>query len=175
EIYYCELKDLFIKNGMGWSVATEVELENSENYYNKGGSITVPLDHFDIIWMRKDPPFNMDYVYSTYILGLVDESKTHVINHPKGIRDSNEKLYSLHFKEFTPPTFVSKDIDKLKGFLKEVGGKMVVKPLDGYGGEGIFFVSDGDYNSNVILDSITNFGHTYVMAQSFIENVSKGD
>ena len=175
KISYCELKDLYIKNGKGWANSTELKVEKSKNYHKKGKTISSPLDNFDIIWMRKDPPFNMDYIYSTYILELVDQEKTHVINHPKGIRDSNEKLYSLHFKEFTPETFVSKDINELKRFLNEIGGKMVVKPLDGYGGEGIFFVDENDYNSNVILESITNFGSTYVMAQMFIENVSEGD
>ena len=164
-----------IKDGKGFANSTEVKVERSENFYTKGNTKSSPLDLFDIIWMRKDPPFNMDYIYSTYILELVDQKNTHVINHPKGIRDSNEKLYSLHFKDFAPETFVSKDVNELKGFLNEIGGKMVVKPLDGFGGEGIFFVDENDYNSNVILESITNFGSTYVMAQMFIENVSEGD
>ncbi|MGH7885471.1 MAG: glutathione synthase, partial [Thermodesulfobacteriota bacterium] len=175
EVYYCEIKDIFIKDARGHANATNITLKKSDDYYSLGKTLTAPLDYFDIIWMRKDPPFNMDYIYSTYILELVDETKTHVINHPKGIRDSNEKLYSLHFSDFTPSTIVSKNMSQLKDFMIETGGKIVVKPLDGYGGEGIFFVKEGDFNSNVILESITNFGTTFVMAQKFIENVAEGD
>ena len=175
EIYYSELKDLFIKDATGHSNTTKVELKNADKYFKLGKNLTSTLNDFDIVWMRKDPPFNMDYVYATYILGLVNEEKTHVINHPRGIRESNEKLYSLYFKDFIPNTLVSKNIKELKSFLKNVGGEMVVKPLDGYGGEGIFFVKEGDFNANVIIESITNFGQTYVMAQQFIKNVADGD
>lgn len=175
EIHYCELGDLFIEEAKGFADSKKVSLERSDSFYSVTGTGTRALDDFDIVWMRKDPPFNMDYIYATYILEMVDENSTRVINHPRGIRDSNEKLYSLHFSEFTPPTIVSKSIPQLKSFMKRHGGKMVVKPLDGYGGEGIFFVMEGDYNSNVILESITGFGTTYVMAQRFIENVSEGD
>ena len=175
EIRYCELKDLFVKDSMAWADSTAVLLERESDYYSKGSTESSPLDDFDIVWMRKDPPFNMDYVYSTYILSRVDESATHVINHPAGIRESNEKMYSLNFADYIPPTLVSKDIEKLKGFLYETGNEIVVKPLDGYGGEGIFLVRADDPNLNVILENITDFGRTYVMAQKFIKEVSQGD
>lgn len=125
--------------------------------------------------MRKDPPFNMDYIYATYILDMVDSDKTRVINSPRGIRESNEKLYSLHFKEFIPETLVSKNVDQIKEFMTGAGGEIVVKPLDGYGGEGIFYVKEGDFNTSSILESITDFGSTYIMAQKFIKKVSEGD
>ena len=174
-IYYSELKDLFIRDAKGRSVATEVELKRADDYYKLGETFTVPLDNFDIVWMRKDPPFNMDYIYATYILDMVDSTQTKVINSPKGIRESNEKIYSLHFKDFIPPTLVSKNISQIKQFMLEVGGEIVVKPLDGYGGEGIFYVKEEDFNSTVILEGITNYGSTYIMAQKFIEKVSEGD
>ena len=175
EISYCELKDLFVKDSRAWADSTELRLKKKSDYYSKELTVTSLLDDFDIVWMRKDPPFNMDYIYSTYILSRVDESETHVINHPAGIRESNEKMYSLNFPDYIPPTLVSKDIEKLKEFLYEIGDEIVVKPLDGYGGEGIFFVKSHDPNLNVILESITNFGQTYVMAQKFIKEVSQGD
>ena len=175
EIRYCELKDLVVKDSSAWADSTALHLERKSDYYSKGSSGSSPLDNFDVVWMRKDPPFNMDYIYSTYILSRVDESSTHVINHPVGIRESNEKMYSLNFADYIPPTLVSKDIEKLKEFLYETGNEIVVKPLDGYGGEGIFFVRADDPNLNVILESITNFGQTYVMAQKFIKEVSQGD
>jgi glutathione synthase len=133
------------------------------------------MDTFDVVWMRKDPPFNQDYIYATYILSLIDQSKTKVINDPRGIRESNEKLYTLYFPEWIPGSIVTKDIEQLNKFLAEEGGEIVVKPLDGHGGEGVFYVREGDRNSNVILETITNFGKQYVLAQRFIKEVSEGD
>ena len=175
EISYCELKDLFIKDAKGYANSTSIKLKRADDYFKLGKTSVYELDNFDIVWMRKDPPFNMDYIYATYILNMVDSVKTKVINSPKGIRESNEKIYSLHFSDFIPQTLVSKNIDQLKSFLTDVGGEMVVKPLDGYGGEGIFYVKEGDFNSTAILENITNYGSTYIMAQKFIDKVSEGD
>lgn len=175
EIYYSQIEDLYISNGRGCARATRAEVRRSDDYYTLGNTGEYPLDDFDVVWMRKDPPFNMDYIYATYILEMVDESRCSVINHPRGIRNSNEKLYSLNFRDFVPETMVSKDIERLRGFLSEVNGQMVVKPLEGYGGEGIFFVRQGDQNESAILESITRYGTTYVMAQQFIDKVYEGD
>lgn len=175
KVFYCELKDLFIKNAEGCARAAQITLRTSDDYYSLEGRVESTLNDFDVVWMRKDPPVNMDYVYATYILDMVDESRTKVINAPKGIRESNEKIYSLHFKQFIPQTLVSKNISQIKDFMTQVGGKIVVKPLDGYGGEGIFYVQEGEFNSSAILDSITNYGSTYIMAQKFIETFYEGD
>ncbi|MGH7889323.1 MAG: glutathione synthase, partial [Thermodesulfobacteriota bacterium] len=91
------------------------------------------------------------------------------------IRESNEKLYTLNFPNLIPESFVTKDMDKLRGFLREIGGEMVVKPLDGCGGEGIFYVREGDRNANVVMETITDHGNRYVLAQKFIDKVSEGD
>lgn len=175
EIFYAQIGDLYINDGTGCCGAYGIELRRSGNYYTLGEKKDQKLEDFDIVWMRKDPPFNMDYIYATYILDMVDESKCTVINNPSGIRNSNEKLYSLYFRDFIPQTFVSKDIGRIREFLRSVDGQIVVKPLEGYGGEGIFFVKEGDPNETAILESITNFGKTYVMAQKFIEKVYEGD
>lgn len=175
EVWYLELKDLFIKDCKAWGSATELNLKRAADYYHFGEKETVPLESFHAVWMRKDPPFNMDYIYATYILGLIDPLKTFVLNDPRGIRESNEKLYTLNFPTLLPPTFVAKDITKLREFLSDVGGEMVVKPLGGCGGEGIFYVREGDRNASVILEAITEGGKNYVLAQKFIERVSEGD
>lgn len=175
EVWYLELKDMFVKEAQAFGKVTPISLERSEEFYKLGETQTLPLDSFDAVWMRKDPPFNQDYIYSTYILSLIDEDKTKVINKASGIRESNEKLYSLYFPEFIPESTVTKDIAQLEKFLDEAGGQIVVKPLDGHGGEGVFYVREGDRNANVILESITNFGTQYVIAQEFIEKVSEGD
>ncbi len=176
EVWYLELKDLFVRGGKPFGNATRLSLRREKgNHYTLGETETVELGSFDAVWMRKDPPFNMDYIYSTYILSLIDNGRTKVLNDPKGIRESNEKLYTLYFPEWIPESIVSKDITQLNRFLSDVGGEMVVKPLDGHGGEGVFYVREGDRNANVILESITDFGRRYVLAQKFIERVSEGD
>jgi len=175
EIYYSQIEDLYIKHGKGHCGAYRAELRRSGDYYTLAEKRDNALEDFDVIWMRKDPPFNMDYIYATYILDMVDENRCIVINDPRGIRNSNEKLYSLYFRDVIPETFVSKDIDRIRDFLHSVDGQIVVKPLEGYGGEGIFFVKEGDPNQTAILESITQFGKTYVMAQKFIERVYEGD
>jgi len=174
-VWYLELKDLFVKDGKAWGSVSEIGLKRAEDFYQFGMRDTVPLESFDVVWMRKDPPFNLDYIYATYILSLVDPEKTLVINNPKGIRESNEKLYTLNFPGLIPATLVTKDINKLKGFLSEIEGEMVVKPLDSCGGEGIFYVREGDRNTNVIMETITEGGRRYVLAQKFMEKVSEGD
>jgi glutathione synthase len=175
EVWYLELKDLFVKDGRAWGSVSELSLKRAEEFYTLGMRVEMPLNEFDVVWMRKDPPFNMDYIYATYILSLIDPKKTLVINNPRGIRESNEKLYTLNFPHLIPPTLVTKDMGKLRGFLAEMGGEIVVKPLDSCGGEGVFYVREGDKNVNVILETITEKGSRYVLAQKFIEKVSEGD
>ncbi|MGH7850744.1 MAG: glutathione synthase [Thermodesulfobacteriota bacterium] len=175
EVLYLELKDLFVKNAKVFGSAARITLKRGADYYKLGGSETVEMETFDAVWMRKDPPFNQDYIYATYILSLIDPGKTKVINNPRGIRESNEKLYTLYFPEWIPSSVVTKDISQLNKFLTEAGGEIVVKPLDGHGGEGVFYVREGDRNSNVILETVTSFGKQYVLAQKFIKEVSEGD
>lgn len=177
EVWFLELKDLFVKQNKPFCNATPIELElnRSESFYNLGTTETLLLDKFDVVWMRKDPPVNNDFLYATYILSLVNPQETRVLNNPTGIRESNEKLYSLFFPQIIPQSIVTKNIFQLQEFLEEAGGEMVVKPLDGHGGEGIFYVRQGDRNANVILEAITKFGTEYVIGQKFIEEVSQGD
>ncbi len=175
EVYYLELRDMYVKNARAYGNASRISLKRGKDYYKLGERKTFEMETFDAVWMRKDPPFNQDYIYATYILSLIDQSKTRVINDPRGIRESNEKLYTLYFPKWIPPSIVTKDIEQLNKFLAEQGGEIVVKPLDGHGGEGVFYVREGDRNSNVILETITNFGKQYVLAQRFIKEVSEGD
>jgi glutathione synthase len=175
EIWYTELKDIFVRDGRVWATVSEISLKRSADFYKLGRVDTAPLESFHVVWMRKDPPFSLDYLYATYFLSLIDHSSTLVINNPKGIRESNEKLYTLHFPDIIPPSLVAKDIDCVRDFVSEVGGEIVVKPLDGHGGQGVFYVREGDKNANVILETVTEFGSRYVLAQKFIREVSEGD
>ena len=175
QIWYTELKHIFVRDGKAWGTVSEISLKRSGDFCKLGRVDTAPLESFHVIWMRKDPPFNLDYIYATYFLSLIDPGSSLVINNPKGIRESNEKLYTLYFPEIIPPSLVAKDIEYLRDFLSEVGGEMVVKPLDGHGGEGVFYVREGDKNANVILETVTEFGSRYILAQKFIKEVSEGD
>jgi len=175
EVWYAELKDIFVKAGTTWGNVSEITVKKDSDFYQIGRNETVSLESFQVVWMRKDPPFNLEYIYATYFLSLIDPTSTLVINDPKGIRESNEKLYSLYFPRVIPPSLVAKDLNILNSFLEDVGGEIVVKPLDGYGGEGVFYVKKGDRNADVIMESITELGNRYVLAQKFIEEVEIGD
>jgi glutathione synthase len=125
--------------------------------------------------MRKDPPFDMKFFFATHLLSLVDERKCLVVNHPRGLRDANEKLYALNFPELIPETLVSSDIGQLRQFMKEVGGEMIIKPLDGCGGSGVFYLNQKDRNTNALLETATSNGRAPIMAQRYIPEVRKGD
>jgi len=134
----------------------------------------IPLEAFDSVWMRKDPPLDMTYLHATWILDRARD-KTLLVNDPRGLRDLNEHLSVLAFPELTPPTIVTRSIPRLREFLVEQGGAIVVKPIEGHGGAGIFKVIDGDPNTSSIFESATENGRSWTMAQRFIPEVSAGD
>lgn len=132
------------------------------------------LQNFDIIFMRKDPPFDMDYIMATYILSLAQSKKTFVINNPTGLRNFNEKLGIFQFQKYIPPTLVSKKKADFEAFLKE-HKSIVLKPLEGFGGHGVFVLSVGDKNKNALLETMTKEETVYVMAQKYLSEVKEGD
>jgi len=132
------------------------------------------LKDFDAVLMRKDPPFDMEYVYSTYLLELAQEQGARVFNNPRAIRNCNEKLTIARFPQFTAPTLVARDAALIHDFLAE-HGDIILKPLDGMGGTSVFRVSASDPNLNVIIETITHYGSRTVMAQRYIPEISAGD
>jgi glutathione synthase len=148
--------------------------DQQQDWFTLGKSREQPLDKLDVILMRKDPPFNMEYIYVTYLLELAEQQGVLIVNKPQSLRDANEKLFTAWFPEHTPATLVSRDMQRLKGFLLEQQD-IIVKPLDGMGGASIFRLREHDPNTNVILESITDHGRHFVMAQSFIPAIDKGD
>lgn len=131
-------------------------------------------DFFDVIWIRKDPPFDASYLWMTLILEHARKA-TRVINDPRGLREANEKLYACWFSAWMPDTWVGANRDALMQFVSDVGGRAVVKPVDGHGGSGVFVLRLDDPNKNVILDTLTMEGTRAVMVQRFIPEVTKGD
>ena len=132
------------------------------------------LAEFDAVLMRKDPPFDAEYLYSTHLLEAAQRSGARVFNAPRALRDHNEKLAITEFAEFAVPTLVSRDADALRAFHAEFGD-IVVKPLDGMGGTGVFRIRRDDANLNVILETITQLGARMVMAQRYIPEIRDGD
>lgn len=148
--------------------------DDPADWFSMGEAVTRPLHELPVLLMRKDPPFDMEYIYTTYLLDLVQQRGTLVINRPNSIRDANEKLFTAHFPDYCPPTRISRDMTRLREFL-ELQQHIVVKPLDGMGGAMVFQVRQDDPNRNVILETLTAHGQRTVMAQRFLPEYRQGD
>ena len=170
--------DLAWKGGMTVGLARALELTGEEGdrhrWYRAKESQETPLQEFDAVLMRKDPPFDMEYVYSTYLLELAEGQGARVINSPRGIRDHNEKLAIAKFPQFTAPTLVTRQEHLLRDFLAE-HGDIVLKPLDGMGGASVFRVHSADHNISVIIETLTHYGTRTIMAQRHIPEIAQGD
>lgn len=145
-----------------------------DNYYRLGEPETIVLDDIDIIMMRKDPPFDMAYIYTTYLLEQAGRNGALVVNRPSSLRDCNEKLFATQFSEHTPALCVSCDMDSLRAFVQEQG-QAILKPLDGMGGSSIFKTSADDPNLSVILETLTAQGTTVIMGQQYLPEIKDGD
>ncbi|MGI9270927.1 MAG: glutathione synthase [Woeseiaceae bacterium] len=175
EIHYFQQGDLKLLAGkaIGHSQRLNVR-DNNDDWYEFGDSQGIDLGDLDVILMRKDPPFDMEYIYTTYILDRAADAGALVVNRPQALRDMNEKAYTAWFPECTPLSLISRSMDEMRAFLSD-NGRIVVKPLDGMGGKSIFVVQQGDNNANVIFETLTDFGQRFAMAQVFIPEISLGD
>ncbi len=175
EIHYFQQGDLKLLDGkaIGRSQRLNVRDDN-DDWYEFGAVDSIDLGDLDVILMRKDPPFDMEYVYTTYILDRAEAAGALVVNRPQALRDMNEKAYTAWFPECTPLTLITRSMDEMRAFLAD-NGRIVVKPLDGMGGRSIFVVQRGDNNANVIFETLTDFGQQFAMAQIHIPEISLGD
>ena len=144
------------------------------HWYNTGDSLPLPLNEFDAVLMRKDPPFDLEYVYSTYMLELAQTQGAFVINSPRAIRDHNEKLAIAQFPQWIAPTLVTSQSHLIWEFLAQ-HQDIILKPLDGMGGASVFRVHSADHNISVILETLTHYGTRTIMAQRFIPEIAQGD
>ena len=175
KLFYMEQRHLFLQDGDPRAEVRPLTVFEDENkWYELGGASSVPLEELDVILMRKDPPFDAEFIYSTYILEAAERRGTLVVNKPQSLRDCNEKVFATQFPQCTPPLLVSRDQNRLKNFLAE-HGDVVFKPLDGMGGTSIFRVREGDQNLNVILETITKYGEEMIMAQKYLPEILTGD
>ena len=170
---HCEPRDVYVDNGEVWARAREVRVSDVAPHFAMGEHRDVRLADLQCVFIRKDPPFDAQYLYLTLILENV-RGRTLVLNDPRGLRDANEKLYALHFAAHMPRTLVTSDRDRIHRFVAEVG-RGVVKPLDGAGGSGVMVVSKADRNSRSIVDYITQEGTRLAMVQEYLEAVRAGD
>ena len=175
EIYYFEQQHLRMLSGRAIGLSTRLAVrDDNDDWFDFGEQREIELGDLDVILMRKDPPFDMEYVYTTYILDRAKLAGALIVNAPQALRDMNEKAYTAWFPECTPLTLVTRSMAEMKRFLAE-HGRIVVKPLDGMGGRSIFVISQGDNNANVIFETLTDYGQRFAMAQVYIPEITLGD
>jgi glutathione synthase len=173
-LFYLEQKDLFVQEGVALGMASSLKKNPYANRFTLGDRKTQQLDYFDIILMRKDPPFDMEYIYTTYILEFAKLKGVRVINDPQSLRDANEKLFAQWFPQCMPATLVSRDPALFREFIN-VQRDVVLKPLHAMGGGSVFRLKVGDNNINVVIEVLTDNGLRHIMAQKFIPEIAEGD
>lgn len=175
KLFYMEQQHLFLENGNPRAEVRPLKvMENPFKWYELKESSSIPLEELDAVLMRKDPPFDAEFIYSTYILEAAERRGTLIVNKPQSLRDCNEKVFATEFPECTPPLLVSRDERRLRKFLAE-HLDVVFKPLDGMGGTSIFRVTQDDQNLNVILETLTKNGTETIMAQKYLPEITTGD
>ena len=175
QLFYMQQADLFIDNdGAKAKMRPLTVTADSNSWFDLGKTHIKRLADLDVILMRKDPPFDSEFIYSTYILEAAERQGTLVVNKPQSLRDCNEKVFATDFPQCIPPLLVSRDNQMLKAFLEQ-HDEVVYKPLDGMGGTSIFRVKQGDQNLNVILETLTNYGNDMIMAQKYLPEITQGD
>jgi len=175
QIYYFELKDLFLSDGIAYGNSQLLTVAHDEKaWFSFGEQKTLPLSELDVILMRKDPPFNEEYIHATYLLEYAERSGVFVLNRPQALRDCNEKLFATYFPAFTPPTLVTQSPKQLRDFWLE-HEDIVCKPLNDMGGTSVFRLPKHEVNANAIFDNLTHRGSFYAMAQKFIPDIVIGD
>jgi glutathione synthase len=165
---------VFNRGRQVFAVAQPITVSDVAPHVTLGEATSLPLSSIDTVFIRKDPPFDTDYLHLTHQLELA-RNDTLIINDPRALRDANEKLFAMEFSEYMPQTLVSADPEQLLAFLVEVGGKAVIKPLDGAGGSGVVGLATGDRNNRAIVDLLTSYGARLAMVQQFLPEVFAGD
>ncbi len=175
ELYYMEQNDLSLDQGLARGIVRRLSVQdNPDSWYELGSPQDIALSELNVLLMRKDPPFDMDFIYSTYILEAAQRAGTLVVNDPRSLRDCNEKLFATQFPQCCPPLIVAASAARLKAFHAE-HGDVIFKPLDGMGGASIFRVKADDPNLSVIIETLTDHGRQQIMAQKFLPEIVAGD
>ncbi|HET9445569.1 MAG TPA: glutathione synthase, partial [Steroidobacteraceae bacterium] len=176
ELWYAEQRDLWLRDGVAHGRVRPVSVRNDlHDWYTLDEARSRPLADFQTILMRKDPPFDMEYIYTTYILERAEEQGVLVANRPQGLRDMNEKVFTAWFPQCCAPTLITRDMADMHAFLRE-HQRIVCKPLYGMGGRSIFVIERGDKNANVVFETMTEYGTRFAIVQRYIPDiVTTGD
>ncbi len=175
DIHYFEQRDLRLVAGEALGRSTRLSVaDDPDDWFELGDRQDIALGELDVVLMRKDPPFDMEYVYTTYILERAALAGALIVNAPRALRDMNEKVFTAWFPEITPLTLVTRSMSDIRDFVAR-HESVVVKPLDGMGGRSIFVVQKGDRNTNVIIETLTDLGRRFALAQVFVPEISAGD
>lgn len=175
ELHYMELNDLYLSNGRPYARTRRLNVQRDQNnWYQFIDEQDIALEQLDTIIMRKDPPFDQEYIYATYLLEQAERLGTYVVNKPQSLRDANEKLFTSWFPQCCADTLVAREPQRFKNFLQK-HKEIILKPLDGMGGTSIFHVRENDPNINVILEMMTEYATRYIMAQRYLPEIKEGD
>jgi glutathione synthase len=175
DIVYLRQQDLEVRGGAPRGHGSKLKVvDDPDRWFELGAAWSGGLEELDVLLMRKDPPFDMEYIYTTYILELAENRGALVVNKPASLRDINEKAYTSWFPQCSPPSLVTRRREALLEFLAE-HRKIVLKPFDGMGGRSIFVVAAGDLNVNVIIETLTDHGARFTLAQRYIPEIADGD
>ncbi|MQL50149.1 glutathione synthase [Photorhabdus khanii] len=175
ELHYMEMSDLYLHQGEARARTRLLQVENNpQQWYQFDREQDLALETLDVILMRKDPPFDTEYIYATYILERAEEKGTLIVNKPQSLRDCNEKLFTAWFPDLTPDTLVTRNAAHLREFHQK-HGDVIFKPLDGMGGASIFRLKKDDPNVGVIIETLTEHGNRFCMAQNFLPAIKEGD
>jgi glutathione synthase len=171
ELAYLEQRDLLLRDGVALGRLRALTVRaDPDGWFTLGEPALAPLSSLDCVLMRKDPPFDTEYIYTTYILERAEAAGLLVVNRPQGLRDMNEKVYTAAFPQCCAPTLVTRDMGAMADFLSE-HGKIVVKPLHTMGGRSIFVLSVGDLNARVVFETLTEYGERFAIAQRYIPDI----
>ncbi len=174
-LFYMELGDLYLRDGRTYARMRPLSVTRDEQCWHRlGETVEFPLDELDIVLMRKDPPFDQEYIYATYLLECAEQRGALVVNKPRSLRDANEKLFTAWFPQCCAPTLVAREPGKFRDFLRQQE-RIILKPLDGMGGASIFYLQPEDPNISVILETMTAHGTRFIMAQRYLPEIAEGD
>ena len=174
-LWYFEQQDLTLRNGVTEGQARSLRVTDSKTlWFELGPYRPLPLGSLDVVLMRKDPPFNTEYIYTTYLLERAEMAGALLVNRPQALRDINEKVYTAWFPQCCPETLITRSMESLGDFLA-TEGRIVVKPLDGMGGRSIFVLAQGDNNANVVFETLTAYGQQFALAQRYLPEIAQGD
>ena len=175
ELHYMEMADLYLDSGEAKARTRLLSVhDDKQHWFSFASEQHMPLADLDVILMRKDPPFDTEYIYATYILERAEEAGTLIVNKPQSLRDCNEKLFTAWFSDLTPTTLVTRSAERIRAFHQQ-HGDIILKPLDGMGGTSIFRIKAGDPNLSVIIETLTGYQQHFCMAQTFIPAITEGD